>query len=84
MWPQVDDQRRQDDDFEELRRAAIERLATDKALLPSAGGDEEKMQLVDVYKLTRTQKKLIVEKAVETQDQDAFQFLSKIKNRLDR
>ncbi|XP_030969146.1 ABC transporter G family member 31-like isoform X2 [Quercus lobata] len=77
-----------EEDEEELRWAALERLPSMKrkntALLrrtPSnSGGDET----IDVRKLTRSKRELVVKNALATNEQDNYQLLSAIKERLDR
>ncbi|KAK7843637.1 abc transporter g family member 31 [Quercus suber] len=77
-----------EEDEEELRWAALERLPSMKrkntALLrrtPSnSGGDET----IDVRKLTRSKRELVVKNAFATNEQDNYRLLSAIKERLDR
>ena len=77
-----------EEDEEELRWAALERLPSMKrkntALLrrtPSnSGGDET----IDVRKLTRSKRELVVKNALATSEQDNYRLLSAIKERLDR
>ncbi|KAL4597775.1 hypothetical protein ACB092_11G013400 [Castanea dentata] len=74
------------EDEEELRWAAIERLPSMKrmymALLrrSNSGGDE----MIDVRKLARSKRELVVNRALATNEQDNYQLLSAIKERLDR
>ena len=77
-----------EEDEEELQWAALERLPSMKrkntALLrrtPSnSGGDET----IDVRKLTRSKRELVVKNALATSEQDNYRLLSAIKERLDR
>ena len=77
-----------EEDEAELRWAALERLPSMKrkntALLrrtPSnSGGDET----IDVRKLTRSKRELVVKNALATSEQDNYRLLSAIKERLDR
>lgn len=80
-------------DEEELLWAAIERLPSQKrtnfALLrkaasKSAGGQGEKTETVDVRKLDRYNRELVVKNALATTEQDNYILLSAIKERLDR
>ncbi|KAG8371495.1 hypothetical protein BUALT_Bualt13G0093600 [Buddleja alternifolia] len=79
-------------DEEELRWAAIERLPSQQrnnfALLrrtPSrSDGGEECTDTVDVRKLDRLNRELVVTRALATNAQDNFKLLSGIKERLDR
>lgn len=86
-------------DEEELMWAALERLPTRKrqnfALLkraPSritadddaAGGSGEKTEAVDVRKLNRVTRELVVKQALATSEQDNYKLLAAIKERLDR
>ncbi|XP_050370923.1 ABC transporter G family member 31 isoform X3 [Argentina anserina] len=71
------------EDEEELMWAAIRRLPSQKqsntAILKS-----EKSQTIDVRKLDRHNRELVVSKALATNDQDNHRLLSAIKERLDR
>ncbi|GAV89910.1 ABC_tran domain-containing protein/ABC2_membrane domain-containing protein/PDR_assoc domain-containing protein [Cephalotus follicularis] len=80
-------------DEDELLWAAIARLPSQKrgnfALLrrtPSEhdGADGNRTETIDVRKLDRTNRELVVKKALATNDQDNFALLSAIKERLDR
>lgn len=70
-------------DEEELIWAAIRRLPSQKqsstAILKS-----DKSETIDVRKLDRQNRELVVKKALATNDQDNFRLLSAIKERLDR
>lgn len=77
----------------ELLWAAIERLPSQKrsttAFLrrsPSekGGGNPCVTETIDVRKLDRTARELLVKKALATNDQDNYRLLSAIKERLDR
>lgn len=80
------------EDEEELRWAAIERIPSRKrtnfALLrrtPSErGGEEVRTETIDVRKLDRFNRELVVKKAMATNEQDNYRLLSAIKERLDR
>ncbi|GLT73346.1 hypothetical protein SLA2020_452130 [Shorea laevis] len=80
------------EDEEELRWAAIEsipsRKRTNYALLrrtPSErGGEEGLTETIDVRKLDRSSRELVVKKALATNEQDNYRLLSGIKERLDR
>nr|XP_011460946.1 PREDICTED: ABC transporter G family member 31 [Fragaria vesca subsp. vesca] len=71
------------EDEEELMWAAIRRLPSQKqssiAILKS-----EKSETIDVRKLDRQRRELVVKKALATNDQDNHRLLSAIKERLDR
>lgn len=83
-----------EEDEEELQWAALSRLpsqlrinyavlrASSSRRTPSqaSGGDN----LVDVRKLNRYHRELVVKKALATNDQDNYRLLSAIKERLDR
>lgn len=79
-------------DEEDLRWAAIERFPTQRrtnfALLtrtPSEqGGEKGKIETIDVRKLDRVNRQLVVKKALATSEQDNYGLLSAIKERLDR
>ncbi|KAL5814771.1 hypothetical protein ACOSQ4_025412 [Xanthoceras sorbifolium] len=83
-----------EEDEEELMWAAIARLPSQKqgnfALLKRtasvAGGEggDAKTETVDVRKLSRSRRELVVKKAFATNDQDNLRLLSAIKERLDR
>ncbi|PQP96196.1 ABC transporter G family member 31 [Prunus yedoensis var. nudiflora] len=79
------------EDEDELMWAAIARLPSQKrsnmALLRKKGSDRQggaKTETVDVRKLDRTNRELVVKKALATTDQDNFLLLSAIKERLDK
>jgi hypothetical protein len=79
------------EDEEELRWAALERLPSLKqknfALLRSpsdSGGEENRTKTVDVRKLDRLNRQLVVKNAFATNEQDNYRLLSAIKERLDR
>ncbi|KVH94078.1 hypothetical protein Ccrd_003864 [Cynara cardunculus var. scolymus] len=79
-------------DETELLWAAIERLPSRKekkfALLKrpasESNGSEEKTETVDVTKLDRRNRSLIVRKALATSEQDNYKLLAAIKERFDR
>ncbi|CAI9106961.1 OLC1v1006213C1 [Oldenlandia corymbosa var. corymbosa] len=80
-------------DEEELIWAALERLPTRKrsnyALLrrtpsDSSDGKESRTEAVDVRKLDRNERELVVRRALATSEQDNFKLLSAVKERLDR
>ncbi|XP_028784726.1 ABC transporter G family member 31 [Neltuma alba] len=84
-----------EEDEEELRWAAISRLPSQKrnnfALVRQASRtagetDDEKGadRLIDVRKLNRAHRELVVKQALATNDQDNYRLLSGIKERLDR
>ncbi|KAF8396936.1 hypothetical protein HHK36_018571 [Tetracentron sinense] len=80
------------EDEDELLWAAIARLPSQKrsnfAILrrsPSeSDGGEEKTETVDVRKLDRFGRELVVKKAFATNEQDNYNLLSAVKERLDR
>ncbi|KAG2673155.1 hypothetical protein I3760_13G076600 [Carya illinoinensis] len=80
------------EDEEELRWAAIERFPPHQranlALLrrtPSEQGNEDsKTETIDVRKLDRLSRELVVRNALATNEQDNYKLLSAIKERLDR
>ncbi|KAM7527670.1 hypothetical protein LguiB_031080 [Lonicera macranthoides] len=81
------------EDEAELRWAALERLPSQKrsnfALLRrissrSASSGEDWTRTVDVRKLDRDSRELVVRNALATSEQDNFKLLSAIKERLDR
>ncbi|XP_059626494.1 ABC transporter G family member 31-like [Cornus florida] len=77
---------------EELLWAALERLSSKKrtnfALLrrsvSEADGGEERIETIDVRKLDRFSRELVVKKALATSEQNNYKLLSGIKQRLDR
>lgn len=79
-------------DEAELRRAAIERLPSQRrSNLASTtrtpeerDGCGESTDAFDVRKLDRFNRELLVRRALDTTDQDNFKLLSGIKERLDR
>ncbi|XP_031100886.1 ABC transporter G family member 31 [Ipomoea triloba] len=87
-------------DEEELMWAALERLPSRKrqnfALLKRApsritadddaagGGAREKTEAIDVRKLNRVTRELVVKQALATSEQDNYKLLAAIKERLDR
>lgn len=79
-------------DEEELRWAAIERLPSQKrpnfALLKrtasESDGSRESTDAIDVRKLNRFNRELVVRRALATTEQDNYKLLSGIKERLDR
>ncbi|XP_022752647.1 ABC transporter G family member 31 isoform X2 [Durio zibethinus] len=80
-------------DEEELVWEAISRLPSVRqgrfAILrrsPSEGGGENGVaaETIDVKRLDRTRRELVVKKALATDDQDNYKLLSAIKDRLDR
>ncbi|KAH9701690.1 ABC transporter G family member 31 [Citrus sinensis] len=80
-----------EEDEDELMWAAIARLPSQKqgnfALLKtttSRNGGEAKTETIDVRKLNRSRRELVVSKALATNDQDNYKLLSAIKERLDR
>ncbi|KAF7846417.1 hypothetical protein BT93_L4408 [Corymbia citriodora subsp. variegata] len=84
-----------EEDESELMWAAIERLPSQKrpnmALLsrtPSesggSGGGARQTETIDVRKLDRLRRELVVRKALATDDQDNYRLLSAVKERLDR
>nr|XP_043635485.1 ABC transporter G family member 31 [Erigeron canadensis] len=78
------------EDETELRWAAIERLpskhAKNLALLRRSDDDDnnERTETVDVTKLDRRYRSLIVRKALATSEQDNFKLLAAVKERFDR
>ncbi|KAH9661866.1 ABC transporter G family member 31 [Citrus sinensis] len=80
-----------EEDEDELMWAAIARLPSQKqgnfALLKTTtprNGGEAKTETIDVRKLNRSRRELVVSKALATNDQDNYKLLSAIKERLDR
>ncbi|GLT27269.1 hypothetical protein SLA2020_022810 [Shorea laevis] len=83
-----------EDDEEELLWAALARLPSQKrgnfALIrrnaSERGGNDETVadRVVDVRKLDRRERELVVKKAFATNEQDNFKLLSAVKERLDR
>ncbi|KAF7816097.1 ABC transporter G family member 31-like [Senna tora] len=84
-------------DEEELRWAALARLPSQKrnnyalvreSVLESADDQAESTPesgtLIDVRKLNRANRELVVKQALATNDQDNYKLLSAIKERLDR
>lgn len=79
-------------DETELLWAAIERLPSRKekkfALLKrsvsGSNGSEERTETIDVTKLDRRNRSLIVRKALATSEQDNYKLLAAIKERFDR
>ncbi|KAG5515115.1 hypothetical protein RHGRI_036226 [Rhododendron griersonianum] len=79
-------------DEEELLWAALVRLPSQKrtnfALLRRTASEsdsgEERTETVDVRKLDRPNRELVVKRALATADQDNYKLLSAIKERLDR
>lgn len=82
-----------EEDEDELMWAAIARLPSQKqrnyALLRrsnSGDGDDQAKttETIDVRKLSRSNRQLVVKKAFATNDHDNYKLLSAIKRRLDR
>lgn len=76
-------------DEEELQWAAIERLPSQQRsniafVTRTADGGEESTDAVDVRKLDRINRELVVRRALNTTEQDNFKLLAGIKERLDR
>ncbi|KAL0029477.1 hypothetical protein WJX77_010449 [Trebouxia sp. C0004] len=75
------------DDFANLRRAAIDKLHESQrhrmGVLPGQK-DTKLLRTVDLHKIGRYTKKLIVQQALSTEDQDQERFLKKIGQRMDR
>lgn len=79
-------------DEAELRLAAMERLPSQRRTNtssvrrtpeePDSGG--ESTEAINVRKLNRFNRELVVRRALDTADQDNFKLLSGIKERLDR
>lgn len=76
------------EDEEELLWAAIARLPSQKrsnfALLRKTPSERGRTEAIDVSKLDRHGRELLVKKALATTDQDNYKLLSAIKERLDR
>ncbi|RDX89206.1 ABC transporter G family member 31, partial [Mucuna pruriens] len=85
------------EDEEELQWAALGRLPSQKRINyaflrasssrqqpPTKGSGAGPDSLMDVRKLSRSRRELVVKKALATNDQDNFRLLSAIKERLDR
>lgn len=76
-------------DEAELRLAAIERLPSRRRSHTSPTPEEpdgggESTDDIDVRKLSRQNRELVVRRALDMADQDNFKLLSGIKERLDR
>ncbi|XP_076916108.1 ABC transporter G family member 31-like [Bidens hawaiensis] len=77
-------------DETELLWAAIERLPSGKekktALMrrQNSGSNRERTETIDVTKLDRRNRSLIVKKALDTSEQDNYKLLAAIKERFDR
>lgn len=79
-------------DENELLYAAIERLpskkekklALVKRQITGSNGNEERTETVDVTKLDRRNRSLIVREALATSEQDNFKLVTAIKERFDR
>lgn len=77
------------EDEEELIWAAIERLPSQKrnnfAVMRRTASDAEgRTEAIDVRKLDRRNRELLVKKALATNDQDNYMLLSAIKERFNR
>lgn len=76
------------EDEEELLWAAIAELPSQKqsnfALLRKSPSEDGRTETIDVRKLDRHGRELLVKKAFATNDQDNHKLLSAIKDRLDR
>lgn len=80
------------EDEDELRWAAIERLPSAKQInmavmrrtMSEQAGGKAAAETIDVRKLDRSKRELVVKKALATTDQDNYKLLSAIKERLDR
>lgn len=57
---------RKDDDFEELQAAAMQKITSQKVVLPTAS--RKHIQEVDVRKLTRSQKNRILDAGLQVTD----------------
>ena len=71
-------------DEEELVWAALERLPSRKRTNYAVLTRDEETETVDVRKLNRSKRELVVRNALDTSEQDNFKLLSAIKERLDR
>ncbi|KMT19204.1 hypothetical protein BVRB_1g015960 [Beta vulgaris subsp. vulgaris] len=75
-------------DEEDLVWAAIARLPSVKrsnfALLRDNGGGGKRVSAIDVSKLDRNQRELVVQKALDTSEQDNYNLLSGVKERFRR
>ncbi|KAK9865807.1 hypothetical protein WJX84_001141 [Apatococcus fuscideae] len=81
--------RRKDDDEAELQTAALERpdytsLDSSKVLLPSKDQDAKEPRTVSIRHMTRTQKEILVNNVLETEDQEALELFRKMKERRER
>ncbi|KAL5580752.1 hypothetical protein UlMin_013194 [Ulmus minor] len=77
------------EDEEELMWAALDRLPSQKrsnsvAVLRRSASGRRKAETIDVRKLNRLDRELLVKQALATSDQNNFKLLSAIKQRLDR
>lgn len=75
------------DDYDELLRAAMQKAAEHPdahrmAVVPTQA--KSQINLLDVNKLTRSKKKLVVTRALDTSGQDNERLLQKIRARQDR
>ncbi|KAB2073857.1 hypothetical protein ES319_A07G113200v1 [Gossypium barbadense] len=75
-------------DEEDLMWEAISRLPSMKqgrfAILKRTSSEIEHDTTIDVTRLDRSRRELVVKKALATDDQDNYKLLSAIKDRLDR
>ncbi|KAK9902782.1 hypothetical protein WJX75_005811 [Coccomyxa subellipsoidea] len=76
------------DEYQELVRAALEATSqrTFKHALPHAGADNAAggVKVLDLKHITHDHRQLLVDRALQTQDQDNEAFLRKFRARLDR
>ncbi|KAK9812481.1 hypothetical protein WJX73_003351 [Symbiochloris irregularis] len=79
-------QRRNEEDEAELRQAAMEPRAKDSkhVLLTVKEGDEKKEREADVTHMTRSERKMLVADIFETEDQEAYEFFRKLKERREK
>ena len=85
--------RREDDDEEALRWAALEKLPTYDRLrtsifkTPAEGGEERKRYLhkeVDVRKLEPNERQEFIERVFRVAEEDNERFLKKLRNRIEK
>ncbi|DBA79271.1 TPA: hypothetical protein ACH3X2_007820 [Trebouxia sp. C0005] len=77
-----DRESRKQQDFEDLVDHALQKAGSKKALVPSKS--KKNMQEVDLSKLTRSKRQLVIEQALESKDADPEKFFGKLKDRMQR
>ncbi|KAL3160198.1 hypothetical protein ABBQ32_010959 [Trebouxia sp. C0010 RCD-2024] len=79
---QQDSEAGKEEDVHQLQAAAMERVNSQKVVIPTAS--RRHLKEVDVRKLTKSQKNLMLDEALQSKDNDAERFLGKVKERMDR